>query len=189
MHLATFSALVAAASIASTASGEVADSDAAEFYTASYRRAYMRMLVVVSAFYQTHRGRDSYFRQAQELTSHDYSDAELVRAFLNIISGIEDLKDLEETDGARLLEALTKLYDDHYTFIRNKDQWNSLALDDIKRGMARMRVVGAVQEEFSLTEETAIHGLYVVTEPKLGLRRTGPEPTHSTLAVGQGIAT
>jgi hypothetical protein len=46
-----------------------------------------------------------------------------------------------------------------------------MELDEIQRGMSRMRLVSAVQEEFALTPETAIAGLYVSTEPNLGLKR------------------
>jgi flavin-dependent dehydrogenase len=172
VHLATFSGLVAAASISSALLRDVHKSEAAQFYSSSYRRAYLRMMVVVSSFYQTQRERDSFFREAQQLTSHDYHDSELVQAFLHIISGVEDLKDVEDMNPQGLLEVLVRLYDEHYSFIRQKDKWASMPLDEINRGMDRMHAVGAIQEEFSLTPETAVNGLYVVTEPKLSLRRT-----------------
>ena len=171
VHLATFSGMVAAASISSLQAGDVTEQEAAEFYSASYRRAYLRMLVVVSTFYQTHEGRDSYFREAQRLTRNDYSDGELVRAFRNIISGVEDLADIAEADGARLLDRLTRLYGQHYEFIRHREQWSDKTLDEINLSRDRMRVINAVQEEFSLTEETAVNGLYVVSEPRLLLQR------------------
>ena len=134
VHLATFSGLVAAASISSTLRRDVAETEAMQFYNSSYRRAYLRMLVVVTSFYQTHKEPDTYFRQAQQLTSHDYSDSELIQAFLHIISGVEDLKDVEDMGPQMLLEAFTK-------------------------------------GDFSLTPETAVNGLYVTTEPKLGLSK------------------
>ncbi|SLM49939.1 CrpH [Nitrospira japonica] len=109
VHMATFSGLLTAASLSSAISGDVPASDATQFYSASYRRAYLRMMVVVASFYQTHRGAEAYFRQAQQLTSHDYSGAELAHAFLHIISGIEDLKDIEDVEPQRLLEALTNV--------------------------------------------------------------------------------
>jgi flavin-dependent dehydrogenase len=171
VHLATFSGLVAAASIASTLSGSIDALEAAQFYSASYRRAYLRMMVVVSALYQTHTGRDNYFQKAQRLTSTDYGHAELVQAFLHIITGIEDLKDVENIHPDELLEALMHLYDEHYTFVRRREEWNAMPLEKIQEGIARTRVVAAVQEEFSLTPETAINGLYVTTEQGLGLKR------------------
>jgi flavin-dependent dehydrogenase len=170
VHLATFAGLVAAAAVASTLRGEMDESEGTAFYASTYRRAYLRMLVVVAAFYQTHRGRDSYFRQAQQLTSHDYAKDDLVQAFVHIISGVEDLADIKDVNPRVLLETLTKLYEQHYSFIRDRDHWTSLPLEEINRGMSRIKVVNAVQEEFSLTPETAVNGLYVSTEP-LGLKR------------------
>jgi flavin-dependent dehydrogenase len=172
VHLATFSGLVAAASAASTLRGEINAAEAAQFYNMSYRRAFMRMLVVVSAFYQTHKGRDSHFGQAQLLTAHDYNPDELGQAFLHIISGVEDLRDVEDVHPDKLLEVLIRIYQDHYSFIRQKDNWTSLSAGEINRAISTLRFVGAVQEDFSLTPETAINGLHVGTEPEIGLRRT-----------------
>jgi flavin-dependent dehydrogenase len=171
VHFATFSGLVAAASISSTLRCEVDEAEAVRFYDSSYRRAFLRMMVVVSAFCQTHREPDSYFRKAQQLTRRDYSDTELIQAFLHIISGVEDLNDVEDAHPQRVLETLTQLYEEHYSFIRQKEHWQSMPLEEIHRGMTRTRFVNAVQEDFSLTPETAVNGLYVITEPKLGLSK------------------
>jgi flavin-dependent dehydrogenase len=171
VHLATFSGLVAGASIASALRGDVTEEEAASFFNESYRRAYLRMFVVVSAFYQTHTGKDGYFRRAQELTSADYSESELRQAFVNIVSGTEDLKDIENFQSGAFVNKLTQMYGDHYAFVRRKDQWNEMPSKEIEEGLARQRVVGAMQEEFSLTPETAVNGLFVSTEPQLRLAR------------------
>jgi hypothetical protein len=42
-------------------------------------------------------------------------------------------------------------------------------LSKIQQGIGRMRLVDSVQEEFSLTPETAVNGLYVRTGSSLGL--------------------
>lgn len=161
VHLAMFSGLLAAACIGSILRNEVSEWDATEFYTASYRRSYLRMLVVVSAFYQSHRGRDLFFRQAQQLTKNDYSEAELYAAFRNIISGVEDLSDVESVQQPELLDTVTRIYEEHYEFVRKREDWGAMSLEEIDRGMRRLRIVNAVQEEFSLTPETAVNGLYV----------------------------
>jgi flavin-dependent dehydrogenase len=188
VHLATFSGMVAAASITSLLAGDVTEREAAEFYSVSYRSAYLRMLVVVSSFYQTHEGRDAYFREAQRLTRKDYSGAEMVSAFRNIISGVEDLADIEVGDGTKLLERLTKLYGEHYEFIRHREQWGTKTLEEINRSLDRMRVINAVQEEFSLTEETAVNGLYIVSEPRLRLQRAASYSEVGVQAVRQGAS-
>jgi flavin-dependent dehydrogenase len=178
VHLATFSGLVGAASIVSLLQRDLGEAEIYKFYNDSYRRAYLRMLVVVGAFYQTHTGRDAHFRQAQQLTRSDYRESDLRQAFVNIISGIEDLKDVEpfreirHADGDNLLARLTKLYEDHFAFIGRRSGWDALPLDKINEGRARIKFVNAVQEDFSLTPETAVGGIYVHAEPhQIGLRR------------------
>jgi len=171
VHLATFSGLVAGASIVSTLNREVREVEAAQFYDVCYHRAYLRMLVVVAAFYQTHREKDTHFRHAQRLTSRDYRGSELIQAFLHIVSGIEDLADVEDVQPQQLLDMLLLLYEEHYAFARLKGKWETLTLDEVNKGIARTRLVNAIQEDFSLTPETAVNGLYVATDPRLGLRR------------------
>jgi flavin-dependent dehydrogenase len=169
IHLATFSGLVAAASIVSALRGEVGEAEAGEFFGASYRRAYMRMLVVVSAFYRMHAGRDVYFKQAQALTSHDYSKEELTAAFVNVVSGVEDLRDMSEATSTQALDTLMDVYAEHYEFLRGWRSGRGQTFDEIRKGMGRMQFVDAVQDEFSLTPETAVNGLYVRTGARLGL--------------------
>jgi flavin-dependent dehydrogenase len=176
VHLATFSGLVAAASISSTLRDEVTEIDAAEFFGASYRRAYMRMLVVVSSFYQLHTGRDVYFKEAQQLTIGDYDGTDLAAAFVNVVSGVEDLRDMGQVSSLELLDALMNVYAEHYEFLRSWRGGSSQSLSEIKQGIDRMRFVDAVQNEFSLTPETAVNGLYVSTGSRLGLERAAMLP-------------
>jgi len=173
IHLATFSGLVGAASIASALRGDVDEVEASEFFGASYRRAYMRMLVVVSAFYRMHAGRDAYFKKAQQLTGGDYDKEDLAAAFVNVVSGAEDLKDVGEATSVELLDSLMDLYAEHYQFLRGWRRGEGQSLDEIKKGVGRMRAVDAAQEEFSMTPETAVNGLYVETDPRLGLQSVG----------------
>ncbi|HXE94237.1 MAG TPA: NAD(P)/FAD-dependent oxidoreductase [Gaiellaceae bacterium] len=169
IHLATFSGLVAAASIASTLRGEIDEATASEFFGASYRRAYLRMLVVVSSFYQMHSGRDAFFKHAQELTMRDYSKQELTAAFVNVVSGVEDLVDMEQATSAEVLDSLMGVYSDHYEFLRGWRRGEVQSLDELRKGVGRMRVVDSAQGEFSLSPETAVNGLYVKTGSELGL--------------------
>ena len=52
VHLAMYSGMLAAASIASLLRGEVTEDQAISYYEQSYRRAYLRFLVFVTAFYE-----------------------------------------------------------------------------------------------------------------------------------------
>lgn len=169
IHLATFSGLVAAASIISTLRGEVSEAKASGFFGASYRRAYMRLLVVVSAFYQMHAGRDAYFREAQELCDGDYDKKDLTAAFVKIVSGVEDMKNLDEATSEQALDSLMTFYAEHYEFLRGWRRGEAQTLSEVRSGVARMKLVDASQEEFSLTPETAVNGMYVRTGDQLGL--------------------
>ena len=95
VHLATYSAMLAAASLASVLRGEVTEQEAEDLYERTYRQAYLRLLVVVSKLYQQYEGKDSYFWEAQRLTLHDCGETNLKQAFVNVVSGIEDLRDAQ----------------------------------------------------------------------------------------------
>lgn len=184
IHLATFSGLVAAASISSVLRGEVDEAVASEFYGASYRRAYLRMLVIVSSFYEMHSGRDTFFKNAQGLTLRDHSKEELTAAFVNVVSGSEDIHDMETATSSDALESLMGIYSDHYEFLRGWRSGKSQTIEELRKGVERMRIVDASQSEFSLTPETAVNGLYVETGARFGLatapsRETVPETTRN----------
>ncbi|WP_337822151.1 NAD(P)/FAD-dependent oxidoreductase [Amycolatopsis sp. A1MSW2902] len=53
VHLATFSGMVAAATVGTVLRGDIPEHEAAAFYQTIYRRAYERMLVLVSVFYES----------------------------------------------------------------------------------------------------------------------------------------
>ncbi|MFH8485107.1 NAD(P)/FAD-dependent oxidoreductase [Streptomyces longisporoflavus] len=97
VHLAMYSGLLAAASISSVLEGAVTEKAARAFYQTAYRHAYERLLILVSAFYRIHEGRDAYFRTAQQLSRRDQAQLRLHESFLNIITGVEDLHD-SQTD-------------------------------------------------------------------------------------------
>ncbi|MEW1739321.1 NAD(P)/FAD-dependent oxidoreductase [Nocardia beijingensis] len=69
VHLATYSALVAAAAIATILRGELSESAALSFYEDAYRRAYTRFLVLVSRMYEQYVGSEEYFAHAGTLTT------------------------------------------------------------------------------------------------------------------------
>jgi hypothetical protein len=94
VHLAMHSAVLAAASVLSLVRGEVLERDAIAFYEESYRKAFLRLAVVVSGMYQLYDGNQTYFWTAQQLTDRDYDDEESMKdAFLHVVSGLEDRTD------------------------------------------------------------------------------------------------
>src|SRR6266568_2028990 len=107
VHLATHSATLCAASIASALRVEVTERQAMAFFERSYRQTYLRLMAIVSSMYQQYGGKETYFWQAQQLTHHDYDDSSaMMEAWLYVVSGIQDVKDsgepLRELDVAGL---------------------------------------------------------------------------------------
>lgn len=100
VHLAMYSALLAAATLTSILRDGVAEEDATSFYGQAYRTAYERLLVLVSVFYEAYRGRDEHFYNAQRLSRREKGNLKLHEAFLHITTGIEDLADAMDQERA-----------------------------------------------------------------------------------------
>lgn len=150
VHLATHSAMLSAASIASILRGEVTEQQATAFFEQCYRQTYLRLMAVVSGMYQQYDGKETYFWQAQQLTHHDYDDSEaMMQAWLYVVSGMEDLKDLEQPH--RELDV------------------QKTSIEANHRGQAFHGIYNKVFFRSSMSPETASEGLYVTTKPQLGL--------------------
>ncbi|GAA5076494.1 NAD(P)/FAD-dependent oxidoreductase [Nocardia iowensis] len=150
VHLATYSGLLAAASITSVLRDGVAEEHALRFYAKAYEKAYERLLVLVSVFYQSYRGRDEHFFEAQKLTSREKRRLNLHEAFLHIVTGIEDLADAKEKAYEVVADRLAG---------PNAPTNNPLANHN------------ASMEQMPDSPSRALAGLYLETEPKLTLRR------------------
>ncbi|MGH3873028.1 MAG: NAD(P)/FAD-dependent oxidoreductase [Pseudonocardiaceae bacterium] len=169
VHLAMFSALLAAASLTSVIRGEVEEKEAADLYEHAYRQAYLRLLVLVSEFYQQHSGKESYFREAQRLTLHDCNVDDLRQMFVNIVSGIEDLRDTQATlDLVRTSAA--KAHMEQIAWAQHKVKFDSMASGEQETVQARIKFMESFMH-FARSPEEAVRGLYVVTKPRLGLAR------------------
>ncbi len=154
VHLATHGSMLAAASIASMMRGEVTEERALHFYEHSYRHAYLRLMVIVSGLYQQYRGNANYSWQAQQLTHNDYSDASaLNEAFLFVVSGVEDQLDIVNIPKELPIDGLA----------------GQLPTEEAERARAMYQVYHKVFLRSSMTNETAIEGMYVATQPRLGL--------------------
>ncbi|RSM87405.1 NAD(P)/FAD-dependent oxidoreductase [Kibdelosporangium aridum] len=105
VHLAVYSAFNAAASIASVDRGEVTEQEALDFFEFAYRRAYTRLLALVSVMYERYLGKDGLFHISDRLvgaTSPNPDDAPSSLSFAEIIGGVSDMR--EATDaGTRVL--------------------------------------------------------------------------------------
>lgn len=166
VHLATFSGMLAAASLSSVLRNEVTPEEARTFYAQSYRHSYLRLVVIVSGLYQQYNGKASYFWEAQQLSHHDYANSpDLSEAFLHVVTGMEDLLDAEEvTSETPEPDENEKGLDKHAGALTSSQQ-----TDEAVR--ARSQLYNKVFMRFSLSPETAIDGLYIKTAPQLGLER------------------
>ena len=156
VHLATHSAMLCAASIASILRGDVAEQQALAFFEQSYRQTYLRLMVIVSGMYQQYDGKDTYFWQAQQLTHHDYDDnSAMMGAWLYVVSGLEDVKDSGKP--RREMEAV------------GLAGVHSQPVEVTDREMALYNLYNKVFFGTSMSPERANEGLYVTTKPRLGL--------------------
>jgi flavin-dependent dehydrogenase len=158
MHLASYSALLAAATASSVLRGEVGEAEARDFYSRVYQSAYDRLVLLVGSFYEAYRGKDDYFYVAQKLTREDRQSLRLAESFLHVVTGIEDLHDAGAYDAAVAHLSSSP--------VRSKgvlERYN--LLDDV-----------------AVSPQSAISGLYLATEPRLGLRHADA----GAAAVGAG---
>lgn len=149
VHLATFSGMLAAASIGSLLRGEVTETPALDFYGRAYRQAYERLLILVSLFYRSYR-REAQFFEADKLTRRERHLLQLYESFLHIVSGVEDLADARDS-----------------------------ALDIVASRLLLSGTPAAAAGDLMqvpTSPENAVAGLYLVTEPVLGLRRQQTQP-------------
>jgi flavin-dependent dehydrogenase len=161
VHLATHGSMLAAASIASMLRGEVTEEQALHFYEHSYRHAYLRLMIIVSGLYQQYRGKETYFWQAQQLTHNDFKEPDKVyEAFLYVVSGVEDQKDIARTPEELLVPDLA----------------GKLPAEEEERAKAWYQVYHKVFLRSSMSADTAIEGMYVSTKPRLGLSVAQDDP-------------
>ncbi|ONI88619.1 FAD-binding protein [Actinosynnema sp. ALI-1.44] len=158
VHLATYSGLLAAASVSSILRDGTEEDRALRFYASAYEMSYERLLVLVSVFYQTYRGRDEHFFEAQKLTAREKNQLNLHEAFLNIVTGIEDLADAKE-----------RAFDAVAARLAGPDALSNNPLVNHNASM----------EQMPDSPSRALDGLYLETEPKLTLRAVADVPAEA----------
>ncbi|MFC5723492.1 NAD(P)/FAD-dependent oxidoreductase [Streptomyces gamaensis] len=151
VHLATYSAMLAAAAIGSVLRGEVTESEARSFFDGVYRGAYERLLVLVSVFYESYRGKEYHFYNAQRLSAEDRDALDLQASFDRIVTGIADLKDAED------------VYRRVRQHLGGADSGDPNPLANLnKEHELKAAPTGP---------DRAVEGLYLAYAPQLGLRR------------------
>ncbi|PKN86004.1 MAG: FAD-binding protein [Chloroflexi bacterium HGW-Chloroflexi-8] len=172
VHLATMSAMLAAASITSYTRGDVSMDEAQSFFENSYRQAYLRFLVFLSAFYDVGRTKESYFWEAQRVTQQDVPSDFIKLAFLNLVTGVKDLADVQSDDTHHfVLEEMTKRIDDNLRFRQDKKKLANLDGEKLVSARENAQFFDSIEGIFSLNESDAVGGLYVSLFPRFGLTR------------------
>lgn len=157
VHLATYSAMLASAAIGSALRGEVDEEEALSFFGTVYRRAYERLLVLVSVFYDSYRGKDFHFYNAQRLSGQERDGLNLQMAFDRIVTGIEDLHDAQQVYGA--IQA----------HLRGAESGDPNPLANLNKVHE--------QRQSPMSPGNAVAGLYLVMRPQLGLSRVSEPVT------------
>jgi halogenation protein CepH len=85
VHLATYSALLAARSINSVMDGRVAEAAAFREFESRYRREYGVFYEFLTSFYDMHASESSYFWAARKVTNNSESELE---AFVDLVGGV-----------------------------------------------------------------------------------------------------
>lgn len=164
VHLAQYSAMIGAAAIISTIRGDIQEQEALAFFEYTYRRAYTRMLVLVTRLYQTYTGKDNYFWHAQKLVHENARTAAPVESLTDIITGLADFREAADTD--------MRVVDD--VLIREAE------------GLQDKRAASTARNDLHGLDLTATWGpwrnlvgpatmfgdLRLVTDPRLGVSRT-----------------
>ncbi|HLY98531.1 MAG TPA: NAD(P)/FAD-dependent oxidoreductase [Candidatus Angelobacter sp.] len=163
VHLAQYSAMLAAASIISTRKKDVTEDEGYKFYEYIYRRAYTRMLVLVSTLYQKYNGKDDYFWGAQKLVHEKMRQVEPVRAFTEIIAGNIDMHEAKSVETRAL---------DRQLLDEAEEAQEAKAAEEGSHGLHSMDVTATWGPWRSLVgADTSVGEFYLVTEPELGLRK------------------
>ncbi|HET9139713.1 NAD(P)/FAD-dependent oxidoreductase [Actinophytocola sp.] len=151
VHLATYSGMLGAAAIGSVLRGEVAEEEAWDFFGTVYRQAYERLLVLVSTFYESYKGKEHHFYNAQRLSQEDRDELNVQAAFDRIVTGIADLDDAQDV-------------------YRRVQQHLHGAESGDPNPLANLNKVHE-QKKAPMSPDKAVGGLYLAFRPQLGLRR------------------
>lgn len=106
VHLALFSALAASASIAAIIQGDATEDKALAYFEHTYRRAYARLIALVSQLYENYENKDDYFTTAQRLRTATSSAHPLIEAFVDISSGNTDMREVADHEVRVMTESL-----------------------------------------------------------------------------------
>ncbi|MFD1051217.1 NAD(P)/FAD-dependent oxidoreductase, partial [Kibdelosporangium lantanae] len=146
----------AAASIASINRGEVTEREALTYFEFAYRRAYTRLLALVSVMYERYLGKDGFFHTSDRLIGAEgEADRATSLSFIEIIAGVSDMREATDAETRVLTEQLA---DEAFQI--------------------QQRSVAGGRPDFSSVLENPLRDAEssdyrLVTTPRLGLERIG----------------
>jgi flavin-dependent dehydrogenase len=170
VHLATYSAVLAAACILSMGRGELSQDDAYKFYSAAYNRAYWRFVVLVAALYQEYHGVDSLFWQAQRLAHDPIESTRLDEAFSNVISGIDDWVDAATGSRRTVVDEVSSFYRHFMNKAGSGTHPGAGPLFEPAVEPAIARALNAGRET-ATSPQTAVDGMYLGLHSPVGIMR------------------
>lgn len=203
VHLALYSGMLASASILATLNGDVEEEEAQAFYENLYRNAYQRLFTLVAGVYQQQAGKEAYFGLADALV-HDRADTEYekvdgARAFAQLVAGIADMDDAME--GRHESNAQSVPSEDVCAICGRPADSPKVGESESRCGHVESNQDNSVRQLFLAAEEAramadantpnvpisespskldahdlfdSVTGMYLVTSPRLGIRRSQP---------------
>lgn len=173
VHLGMFSALMCAASITSVLKGEVTEKEAMNYYQKCYKKAYLRMMVFVSSFYNQYEGMESQFWKAKKMINSNVNQNDIKYAFTSLISGLEDLNDIESKVNDVIYEEMLKKVKQKtenakmFAGANQENNDSNTLVSDPDGGFFSQKIEGY----FAFDKEEAIEGFYISTENGVKLSR------------------
>jgi len=168
VHLATLSGTLAAASLASVLRNQVTEERASAYYDRSFRHTYLRLLVIVSSFYDLVRKQELSSKEAQRLPRPNEISFDPNTALPNFMPGIEDLSKAEAGLCDLVTEEMSKLLATSSTLLENVE---STAMQGKAHAISMDSLFGSLWQELFSWKLPEENGLRVVTNPHLGLER------------------
>ncbi|MFI0446961.1 NAD(P)/FAD-dependent oxidoreductase [Actinomadura sp. 6N118] len=185
VHLALYSALTGAAAINSTLNGELSEQEAMAFFEYAYRRAYARLITLVSHLYQRYDGKDSYFWQAQRLHLAEHDDRPPIHSFMEITAGTTDMREVADVNTRIMTDTLIVEADHAQRTAGEHRVSGTLGVD-----MQPLRDLWADPSDPSRLSAD-LDGVYVTTDPVLGLARASnarpPNANGATAGASDGL--
>ena len=151
VHLATYSALLAARSINSILNDGMDETRCFEEFEKRYRREFRNFYEFLTSFYDMHQSEDSYFWNARKILNRSHSTEQ---AFVSLVAGVSNLRDEElmvESDRVeRIKEELEQLQNGTHTAAPYYSAEKEAFLDTLVEEATQMQKqarVGALGED------------------------------------------